>query len=569
MDLLINYTGGVRATPIEQSKVPRTTTAVKEEDMPALERARLHELAMKEMGSVSLGKLLVNVFGAADEDDECVLSHTEVQNLLEATLIVPRIGLQKSDIRILLASAVENEDGSIAYRAFIENAPVAVDALRKRRKAFENRPDQFKPPVSWEEVMLLYVGEEIEESANAWQKQLHHLVGSAESIAGSVFKLPRRVIRESLHWSRRFTEWEVMLLMQMIPQQDECIDADPTDAERSSPPSPTNEPPPTRSTYAKRESFHLSKDDRDILSNLLLQFRIEVHENPVVEIDVSALRCHFVLKLKEGLGGEWAEEISIWHVKRVLVSLDQIALSLFHVHALLSMLTPNEHGFVDTRHVLRLACTYIPIFFDARCITRSALDSAREKADAQTAKELRELKEFQSHATATRADPRADEDCNAEDVAEETEDVEKLLVKMFQVTDRSESCTADRARGKIEIKKFCELCHEHLETIAHFAPHETRAFIAHAELDANAEVVFTEHTKENVSFIFEFRKCHYLNELALAEPLPLLELQDLDDIVGEREFDKKKTAAVGAKKAARTRMKSVVHQWKTKARLAS
>lgn len=231
------------------------------------------------------------------------------------------------------------------------------------------------------------------------------------------------------------------------------------------------------------------------------------------------------LRLKEGLEGEWTDEISIWHVKRVLISLEHINLSVFHVHALLSVLEPNPYYFIDTMLLVRVVCTYVPLFFNARNITQSALETAKEKADAQAAKELRELQEFQSREARLEA---SKEDVDA---PEETEDVEKTLVQMFQLHDRGSG-----ERGRLELKKFAQLCQDHLPTVAHFSQAEVRAFIAHAELDGNAEVTFAEHTKEVVSLIFEFRKCRYLNELVHAEALPLVELDHLDEVAGERDL---------------------------------
>merc|ERR1719321_1055899 len=88
--------------------------------------------------SLRLAELLANVFDAADESDEGLLTHKEVADLLYAT--IKELELPPWDIQVLLGAAHENSDGLIEYKPFVQIAPDTVEALRSRRRAFAERP---------------------------------------------------------------------------------------------------------------------------------------------------------------------------------------------------------------------------------------------------------------------------------------------------------------------------------------------------------------------------------------------------------------------------------------------
>jgi len=419
---------------------------------------------------VRLAERLVNVFGSADEDDECILEHREVQNLCEATLMDPAIGLTRSDIRVLLSIASENEDGYIDYRPFVESAALVVDTLRKRRKRFEEQEKvPFEPSVSWEEMIVLHIGEEIEETSRIVQKMLELHCQTTD-----ITQVPRNKILKCLQETKRFTQQEIRILMQMIPQP--------------------------------KESMEIQEDE---VLKMITTFRIEVLQNPIVETDITTIDCYIRLKLKEIFDEDPDNIISIWHCKRALMSLEHICLSIFHVHALLCILTPDAYGFVTDKDFIREVCRYVPTFFNARNINICALETAKEKADALAARELRELQELQGKQVQQRekTDPKAGFDDDSSHI-DEDEDLEKALVQFFQLHDRQSG-----ERGCLEIRMFMDLCRDNLKQNYGFTELEVRGFIAHAEINQNGEVPFHEHIKENVPLILMFRKCRYLYEL--------------------------------------------------------
>jgi len=422
----------------------------------------------------TLAQLLVNVFGAADEDDECMLAHAEVQNLCEATLMDSKIGLTKSDIRILLTTATENDEGNIEYRPFVANAPMIVGALRTRRKQFEIRQNgPYEPPVPWEEVTNLYIGEEIEETTRILMKymdnDLHHI--------------SRYKMRNALLNSRRFTNHEVKILMQMIPQR-----------------STDNEP--------------LSDADAFIqVQKLIINFRIETLQNPLVETDIASIQCYVELMLTKVIGYTGIDkQISIWQCKRVLMYLEHVSLSYFHIHALLCILEPDMYGFVDTKYFIYEVSRYVPAFFNAKNIADCALLCAKEKADALAARELRELQEFQGKngkGIEGAKETLAQEDAGG--VSEEgvsEEDLEKALLQFFQLNDRF-----GKHHGFLDVKKFLELCTSNLRQNYGFTEPEVRGFIAHADVNQNGEIPMVEHTRDAVPMIQAFRRCKYLYEI--------------------------------------------------------
>merc|ERR1719238_64340 len=103
----------------------------------------------------------------------------------------------------------------------------------------------------------------------------------------------------------------------------------------------------------------------DNLGELLQQLRRDALHNAMVETDVTSLRMHLVLLLRrEGFAPDLL--MPIWSLRRVLLSADQLCLSRTQVHVLLSIVPPNEYGWVDVSYFLRLVCTVIPYMFDAQ-----------------------------------------------------------------------------------------------------------------------------------------------------------------------------------------------------------
>lgn len=109
------------------------------------EQERLR-LALRQVGfpdqdpsaPLKLGKVLANVFDAADEAQSGELRHAELLELLEATLCGSSLlGLTPWDAKVLLTTAYEDGSGMCRYEAFAKELPDLVDTQRKRREAFK------------------------------------------------------------------------------------------------------------------------------------------------------------------------------------------------------------------------------------------------------------------------------------------------------------------------------------------------------------------------------------------------------------------------------------------------
>merc|ERR1719335_653783 len=83
--------------------------------------------------------------------------------------------------------------------------------------------------------------------------------------------------------------------------------------------------------------------------------------------------------------------MSIWTIRKILLNADQLCLSRMQVHVVLSIVHPNDFGWVDVEYFLRVVCTVIPYMFDAATFMEKAALIAKEKADAQAKAELEEL----------------------------------------------------------------------------------------------------------------------------------------------------------------------------------
>merc|ERR1719359_758055 len=306
-----------------------------------LERLRRESKATTE--GLSLSDLLSNIFDAADEEDEYLLTHREVADLIYAT----PLGMTDWDIKLLLTTAHENAHGYIEYKPFVQAAPEIIEALLKRRAAYVSRK-QPTATVTYEAIELCF-GEELEEIAR--------IVRDAFNAADTNSKgeLSRHDFRSCLlSRPERFSPQEVQMLMQM----------------------------------AKENDFGMVPYDDFVF--LVQQLRIDALHNALVETDVASLRVHLILLLRrEGLVADM--QMPIWTLKKVLLSADQLCLSRMQVHVLLSVVQPNEYGWVDVAYFLRVVCTVIPYIFDAATFMEKAQEIAKEKADAQAKAELEEL----------------------------------------------------------------------------------------------------------------------------------------------------------------------------------
>jgi Ca2+-binding EF-hand superfamily protein len=400
-----------------------------------------------------LGTLLANIFDAADEDKESELTHKEVADLLYAT----PLGLADWDIKLLLTTAHERNTGKIEYKPFVQAAPEIIEALLKRRAAYNVRK-QLNVQVSNEAIELCY-GEEIEEISRAAKEAF------AAVDAGGNGTLSRHEFRSCLmSRNERFSMQEVQLLMQMCKEDD------------------------------------FGQVPYDDFVVLLQGLRIDALHNALVETDIEQLRIHLILLLRrEGFDNN-DPVLPVWSLKNVLLAADQLCLSRMQIHVILSIVHPSEHGEVDVEYFLRVACTVIPYMFDAATFMEKASTIAKEKADALAKAELEELQGLTSSMTAKR---RTDED-QEEDIqanAPDRDAVEKALIHNASQYDEKH-----RQQPTLHYQKFMEAMRHESVQQCQLSEAELRGFIAEAEIDERHEIGYVEHIKTWVPIIFELRK---------------------------------------------------------------
>lgn len=450
-------------TPFERSRlapppahvedtVEETLIIAKEEQETQFER----QVSGKELGQdkLDLSTLLVNIFDAADEEDEFELTHKEVANLLYAT----PLGLTDWDIKLLLTTATEFETGRIEYKPFVQAAPEIIEALLKRRSAFEARVASTQVEVTLEAIDLCF-GDEIEEVRQATREAFQAADTQGQS------SLSRHEFRTCL-MSRidRLSLQEVQMLMQMCKEDD------------------------------------LGRVQYDDFPALLQQLRIDALHNALVETDVAMLRTHLIL-LGRRMGLPQDNIMSVWELRNVLMSADQLCLSRMQIHVILSIVHPDEQGDVDFAYFLRVCCTVIPWMFDTVRFMATATSIAKEKADE---KEKQELEELQGITSSLATKKRGIDEDDQEDTQANEPDrdaVEKALIHVGNQADEKH-----RQQSTLHIRKFMEaMKHESVQQLR-LSEAEMRGFIAEAEIDEGNEVAYVEHIKTWVQIIFELRK---------------------------------------------------------------
>eukprot|EP00747_Dinoflagellata_sp_TGD_P212138 gnl/TRDRNA2_/TRDRNA2_85263_c0_seq1.p1 gnl/TRDRNA2_/TRDRNA2_85263_c0~~gnl/TRDRNA2_/TRDRNA2_85263_c0_seq1.p1 ORF type:complete len:732 (-),score=173.02 gnl/TRDRNA2_/TRDRNA2_85263_c0_seq1:90-2285(-) len=476
LDRIINDKMQVRtlhglATPFEETRLqPPPVVEVKEgqahdvfgggeedEDHDVAEvKARLKTRESQEALSwenLPLSSLLANIFDAADEEDEFELTHKEVADLLYAT----PLGLTDWDIKLLLTTAHELETGKIEYKPFVQVAPEIIEALRKRRAAYVSR-GQLTATITSEAIELCF-GEEIEEVARAAREAF------AAADAAAKGTLSRDEFRTCLmNRTERFSTQEVQMLMQMCKEDD------------------------------------FGQVPYDEIVMLLQQLRIDALHNAMVETDLASLRVHVILLLRrEGMGEDL--QMPVWSLKNVLLSADQLCLSRMQIHVLLSIVHPNEHGWVDVEYFLRVCCTVIPYMFDAATFMEKASTIAKEKADALAKQELEELQGITSSLAAKR---RTNDEDDQEDVqanAPDRDAVEKALIHIGNQHDEKH-----RQQPTLAWPQFLEAMRHETVQQCQLSEAELRGFTAEADIDDREEIAYVEHIKTWVPIIFELRR---------------------------------------------------------------
>jgi len=446
------------ATPFEKTRlvppeVPSISTAAEDqsveetqtsEDAPVPRHMSYAEVPEK----LPLSTLLVNIFDAADEEDEFELTHKEVSDLLYAT----PLGLTDWDIKLLLTSATELETGRIEYRPFVQQAPEIIEALRRRRADFEVRRGADLR-VGSDAIELCY-GEEIAEVARA------ALEAFAVVDSGGKGTLSRHEFRQCLlSRAERFSMMEVQMLMQMCKEDD------------------------------------FGQVPYDEFAALLEQLRIDALHNALVETEIANLRVHLILLARRDRLSDTV--VSIWDLRAILLNADQLCLSRMQIHVILMILHPDEYGFVDFEYFLRVCCTAIPQMFDIALFKEKAELIAKEKADALAKQEMEELQGITSTlATKKKTDEEDQEEMQAN--APDRDQIEKALINLGHQADEKH-----RQNPALEVRKFLEA----MRNVTELSEAELRGFISEAEIEpVSQEIAYVDHIKAWVPIIFELRK---------------------------------------------------------------
>jgi Ca2+-binding EF-hand superfamily protein len=432
--------------------------------------------------TLQVSERLSNIFDAADEESEGLLSHREVADLLYAT----PLGLTDWDIKLLLTTAHENDDGLIEYKPFVQAAPEIIEALLKRRAAFISRK-QPNATVTYEAVELCFA-DELEEIGRTLREQFNAADPNQTNL------LPRSAFRTCLlSKPDRFSPQEVQMLMQMVKEN---------------------------------ESSQVPYDD---FIFLMQQLRIDAFHNALVETDVESLRVHLILLMRrEGVTRNM--QLPIWTLRKVLLSADQLCLSRIQVHVLLSIVKPNEYGWVDVNYFLRICCTVIPLMFDAAKFMEKAALVAKEKADAQAREELEELQGL-TGGMAAKANKAGEEEAADEHTTQglDREAVEKTLIHLLTTHDEKRS-----AHHTLEIAPFLNAMRNDQVTQCQLSDSETRGFIAEANVDENGEIAYVEHVKTWVPILFEVRKSRVYDGIVSkdwgSETAALVDLSRYDEV---------------------------------------
>jgi len=404
----------------------------------------------------ALCKFLANIFDAADEDSEGYLTHKEVRDLLYST----PLGLEEWDILLLLTTAPEDETtGLIEYGKFVEIGPKIIEALHKRRLQYKARGLPCIT-VHSESVELCY-GDEIEET-NRQLRDVFWRVWNEEGGKHGDGMLHRTLYRKCLYQKlERFTPQEIQLIMQMVEETDEG-------AVRT-----------------------------DEITPLIINLRTESLHNAMVETDIASLRVHLILLMRQE--GLQEYDLTCWSLRNVLLKADQLCLSRMQVHVLLSIIHPNEYGWIDVRYALRVLCVVIPYFFDAVAFTEKATQTAREQQIAQEQAELEELRGFQGATNTKLNEEEAEDETNVPD----KEAVEKALIHVGNLF------MPDRTSSMIELPQFLSaVWHESIQQTG-LLDHELRGFVAEAQVDAKGQFNYIEHVRLWVPIIFELRKSRW------------------------------------------------------------
>ncbi|CEM36869.1 unnamed protein product [Vitrella brassicaformis CCMP3155] len=426
----------------------------------AAEAASRRDSRLTSQPSMPLEELLTNIFDAADEEDEGLLSHKEVSELLYAT----PLGLTDWDIRLLLTTTMENADGYIDYLPFVEAAPMVISALQERREAYESRG--LPAAEVTDEAIILCFGQELEETTRLIEESFRNVDSAGTGM------LTRHEFRQCIEQrSDRFSPQEVAMLMQMVEEEEDG-----------------------RMPYSG-------------IFGQLQKLRRDAFHNALVETDLRGLRHHLVQLIRKSQV-TYDFKLPIWTIRDILFNASQLCLSRIQIHVLLSILMPDPYGQVDCRSFLRVACTAISQLFDTQRFRELADQIAREKADEQERAELEELQGLTGGVRLKSRHVEEDEESDEErGAAPDRETVEKNLIHLFNVLDEKHRGTIDVGQLLLALRKGedANARFQEVVTQCQLSDAEVRGFVAEAVIDDANEIAYVEHVKTWIPIILELR----------------------------------------------------------------
>eukprot|EP00746_Dinoflagellata_sp_MGD_P164134 gnl/MRDRNA2_/MRDRNA2_92598_c0_seq1.p1 gnl/MRDRNA2_/MRDRNA2_92598_c0~~gnl/MRDRNA2_/MRDRNA2_92598_c0_seq1.p1 ORF type:complete len:791 (+),score=149.74 gnl/MRDRNA2_/MRDRNA2_92598_c0_seq1:62-2434(+) len=450
-----------------------------------LMRSALQAAGLPYEGNLSLPDILASIFDAADETSCGLLHHHEVMQLLTSTL--SGLGLELWDIHLLTASAQENAEGLIEYKAFVQAAPEIIEALQFRRLAYKKAG--FPKAVVTAEAVQICHGDEIAETVRTLTELFEQCADP--SLEGL---MTRSCFKDCLACRHdRISPQELQHLMQMMPEDEDG-----------------------RVTYAD-------------LQEQLEMLRVDSLHNALVETDVPSLRKHIILLLRrQGLNADCT--MHLWNLKRVLLQADQLCLSRLQIHVILCMTPANVKGLVNCHEFLQVCCAVIPHMFSSELFVDFAANVADEAAAATKRAELAELEAMTKGMTAAAGAEEDQAPAGEEVVAEvDREQVEKSLTHAFSLLD-------DGRKGVLS----AETIHRVLTSAdaqvqsCQLSEAELLGLAAEMSLDQNADVAYKEHVQTWVPILFELRKSRLYETYLVREPFKDIKKPDLTEL--EKEF---------------------------------
>jgi len=309
-------------------------------------------------------------------------------------------------------------------------------------------------------------------------------------------------------------------------------------------------PQETRMLMQRIEEDEYGNVRYEQFSMQLSYLRRDVLFNALVESDVESLHKQVVAMLRKH-GVNETLVMKVWDLRSALLENEQLCLSRFQVHILLSILQTDYYGDVDVRHFIQVICTAIPYFFNASIFMEKATAIAKERADAQAKAELEELQAGLGGLSGAMLQRRTQEVDDDGDEGGETktmdrETVEKSMIHVFQLEDQK------KHHGILELSDFLRIVRDpgHFSQFQ-LSESETRGFIAEA-VTKDGMVDCPEHVRTWVPILFELRKSKTFDREQF-ETQKLVDFDELDErfpLLTDEQMASRRGSTMSAKKVS-------------------